>query len=353
MAKAKKLSSGKWRVQASITIDGVKQTQSFTAPTAHEAELKAKEWQVKRKAIRSDSSNFTVTEAIDDYIEQRSNLLSPSTVRAYKSYQRNIFTTIENVKLKQITKTVWQKFINKIAADHSAKTVSNANGLLNAIMSQYAPIQLETIGKITLPQKRLPKNKALSKDDIVKLLIGIEGHPHELPITISLWMGLRRSEVCALTWEDVDFDNMTISVNKALVRNEHGIYVLKPPKTTDSERVLSMPGYIATKLKALPHDDEPKERIFKVSPNTLSNGFGRICKRCDLDHYRFHDLRRSMATIGLSLNIADKIIMSIGGWNNPQTMKNFYQIVLSDDRKQAENEMNQYFENLIQESKIS
>ena len=58
-----------------------------------------------------------------------------------------------------------------------------------------------------------------------------------------------------------------------------------------------------------------------------------------------------MATVGLSLNIADKVMMARGGWNNTQTMKEIYQVVLNDDTNSADDTIDAFFTSLLPSEK--
>jgi integrase len=89
------------------------------------------------------------------------------------------------------------------------------------------------------------------------------------------------------------------------------------------------------------------EFVFVGNGSQLTKGFPRLCEKLGIGRFKFHDLRRSMATVGLSLNIA----VSRRGWSNPQTMKNLYQIVLNDSESEADDAMNSYFESLISHEK--
>ncbi len=344
MAKAKKLPSGNWRVQASVTISGKKVVQSFTAETAAKAEYAAEEWQEYYREIERDSSALTVDAAINEYISIKENILSPSTVRGYRIIQRNYIADISDIRLNKLTYRIVQKWVNDLSSHLAPKTVLSAYGLIASILRVFAP--KVDIGKITLPQKKKAHNVALSKQETALLLNGIQGHPLEIPILLALWLGMRRSEITALQWEDIDFNKGIISINKALVPAVNG-FALKAPKTTDSERVLKMPVYIAAKLKPL---QKETGRIFDMEPNKCTKVFPQICEQIGIPKYRFHDLRHSMATIGVTLNIADKLVMARGGWNNIKTMKNIYQAVLSEDADMANNLYDSYFQSLIFEN---
>ena len=344
MANAKQLSSGAWRVQvyAGKDANGKRQYKSFTAPTEHKANLAALEWQEKYREIVSDNANMTVEEAIDAYIALKSNLLSPSTIRFIDNVKRNHLKGIKAVRLNKLTKNIIQEAINGEAGNHSPKTVKNVYGVLTAIIGQYRPDWV--MPKITLPQQKKPVEKALNRQQIAKLLSSIDGDIIEVPILLALWLGLRRSEILALKWDDIDFAKRTIRINEALVPNKDNKMVLKSTKTTDSTRTLNLPPYIAGKLKALPHEGN---RVFNISEGLLSKHFPRLCNKIGIGRFKFHDLRRSMATVGVTLNIADKLIMARGGWNNPQTMKNIYQVVLDSDMNDADILINKYFEELL------
>lgn len=343
MPKAKQLPSGSWRVLASVTINGKREFRSFTADKPWQAEAEANEWIEYYRGVAKDTSTMTVGSAIDEYIALKENILSPTTTASYRKIKRNYFTEINHIQLRKLTQIIVQKWVNNLSARISAKTISCAYGLLTAIISVYAP-KLE-IGKITLPQKKKPKSVALTQKETAILLNGMQGDVLEVPVLLALWLGLRRSEILALEWKDIDFENHTITINKALVKAE-GQKHLKGTKTTDSERTLSLPLYIEEKIKNLPHKHE---RLFEgMDPDRCSKGFPRLCKRLGLPHYRFHDLRHSMATVGVSLNIADKIVMARGGWNNYATVKNIYQAVLQDDTSAADVLYDAYFTNLLE-----
>ena len=103
MAKAKKLPSGNYRVQATRTVNGKRTVKSFTADTAAEAERLARDWQKHIDMIGNDSTTLTVEKAIEEYINMKSNVLSASTILAYKRYLKSGFEDIKHLKLYQLT----------------------------------------------------------------------------------------------------------------------------------------------------------------------------------------------------------------------------------------------------------
>ena len=120
MAKAKKLPSGNWRVQASITVDGVSYRQSFTDKNKGAAELKAKRWQVEIKE-RQDINNITLHQAFIRYIESKENTLSPGTIREYYRTADKALQSIMQTKVQSLTREKIQIAINLESAKLSPK----------------------------------------------------------------------------------------------------------------------------------------------------------------------------------------------------------------------------------------
>ena len=345
MAKAKKLPSGNWRIQAAKTIEGKKIRKSFTAQTKQEVQFLASEWTLTINEESNASSSLTLEDAIDKYCEINSNVLSPSTIVGYKNIKNKSIEDIAECRLDKISSNTIQKWVNDLSKSKSPKTVKNCYGLISAVFRQFCPNNAPS--NIKLPQLKKPQNKALNEQEIKILLNSIEGNEIEVPILLALWLGLRKSEILALEWSDIK--NHTIKIDKALVRNENGEYVIKPPKTIESERILNLPQFIEDKLKLLNHTSE---RIFPQLERCLNTRFFRLMQQLNLK-CKFHDLRRTMATLGVKLNISDKIMMARGGWSNPQTMKLIYEMALAEDMETADERINEYILNLIKTEKSS
>ena len=111
MATAKKTSNGKWRVQVAKMIDGKLVKKSITAETKAEAEYLAEQWKNNVKEIYNPV-NLTFSQAIDKYIDSKSNILSPSTIRNYRTIQKNAIKLINDIKIKNINREIVQKQIN-------------------------------------------------------------------------------------------------------------------------------------------------------------------------------------------------------------------------------------------------
>ena len=114
MPTARKLPSGNWRVRVYIGMDnnGKKQYKSITAPTKKEAERLASIQQYEQI-----ESNITLGDAMQDYINSKANILSPTTLAGYKQIKRLRVLSLQKVKISKITNNMIQKAINEEAAE--------------------------------------------------------------------------------------------------------------------------------------------------------------------------------------------------------------------------------------------
>ena len=126
MAKAKKLPSGSWRVNLYVGTDdnGKRVYKSFTAETKKEAEFLAAEYNLKRK---EKPKGITVGDAIDNYIQSKENILSPTTIAGYRKIRRTVLQGIMGVQLSEINNLIVQSEINREAARLSPKSIRNAH----------------------------------------------------------------------------------------------------------------------------------------------------------------------------------------------------------------------------------
>lgn len=340
--KPTQLPSGAWRAKVFVGRDelGKKKFVSITRNSKNECLRDAAAIAAHHHEITRDSSAMTLEEAIDDYLESRSNILSPSTIRAYKTIRKHYLQPEMSMRLSSITDRIAQRAINREAKDKAPKTVSNIFGLMSVVVKHYTDRSL----RVALPPKQKRRPNILTEDELRILIRAVDGHRGELPILLALFLGLRRGEIIGLTAEDYDPKAKTLFIHRVLVENDQSKFVEKnTAKTPASTRLLTVPDYLAQRIeKAL--DDGGK--INTYSPSRLSKVLDDICKDHGLPKMTLHDLRRQNASVMLSLGIADKYAMERGGWSSPSIMKNVYQMTMSDKRKMTDSVVNRYFESL-------
>lgn len=362
MATAKKLPSGSWRCQVFSHYEPVfssdgdpvidsktgKQRQkriyeSFTCDDPgprgkRKAEAMAAAYAVEKEQKIEYAYSMTFGEALEKYITERSSVLSPASIRKYRSMQRSCMLPLKDYKLRDITQSIVQQTINTASASKSPKSVRDMNGLITAVIGRFAPdIHLKTV----LPSKRRSDIYIPTDADIKKLLKIVRDTDMELPIMLAAFGAMRRGEICALSKSD--FSGNIAHISKTMVYNEKSEWIIKSPKTYAGDRYVPLPAFVVKKFQALPFDN------IDMTPSILTNRFCSILRRSGLPHFRFHDLRHYNASIQHAIGVPDAYIMNIGGWGNDAVLKSVYRHALPDVQKQMGNKTIKYFESMQHE----
>lgn len=358
MASAKKLPSGSWRVQvySGKGPDGKKQYLSFTRSTKKEAEYDALQYQLHYKEISRDATAMTLDEAMTRYIKSKDGILSPSTIRGYEMIHRSHLQGLMTLRLSRITPQMVQEAMNQESKPYikkgktrqsSPKTLKNIYGLLRAVMAEYHPaLRLKT----TLPALEPKEQAVLEPEQIAVLLEAIKGNAIEIPILLALWLGMRASEICALTWDCVDLDNATVTIRKALVKDIDNQWVEKGTKTVGSTRTVNLPEYTVELLRQSREALENKAasgRIIPFNGMDLYNRFKTILRRAGLPPIRLHDLRHTNASVMAALNVPDLYAQKRGGWSSGHVMKSVYQHEMNKKRGAVDEVIDGYFYGLL------
>lgn len=350
MAKAKKLPSGQWRTlvydYTEILPDGQKKRhyESFTADTKAKSELMAAEFSNTKN--RRNRNNLTLLEAMDKFIDLKSNVLSPTTLKEYCRLKNSVYKDIEHVPVHKLDKMTIQKWVNDYAITHSPKSTKNAYHFLN---SSIHLIDESINFKITLPQSIINELYTPTDDDIRRICDYVREYDKDMLIAIYLgaFGALRRSEMCALTTNDIRDKNKLI-INKGMIHNGIEWIIKNYPKNDSSNRIVTYPDFVMESLPA-------SGRLINLNPNTVTSRFGRIIKKCNVPHFRLHDLRHYTASILHAIGVPDEYIMKVGGWSSDYVMKQRYRGVLNDYEKQFEQKQLEHFEIMqheIQHKKI-
>lgn len=157
-----------------------------------------------------------------------------------------------------------------------------------------------------------------------------------LGIYISLTTGLRIGEICGLKWSDINTDNGTITVNRAIERiyivegeRKHTELVINTPKTKNSCREIPMNKELLAMVKplkkvvntdfyVLTNEEKPTE------PRTYRNYYHRLMARLDVPRLKYHGLRHSFATRCIESNCDYKTVSVLLGHANITTTLNLY-----------------------------
>lgn len=289
-------------------------------PTKGEARELLDELQ-KADPILADRHGMTFCEAYDGFISAKSSILSPSTVKGYRTAFRGLPAWFTEMELTKIDRTHVQKVVNDFSADHSPKTVKNQYGLVSAVLHFYDCRECP----VTLPQAHREDVYIPSREDVARLLQVASGGKYEVPIRLGIY-GLRRSEIMALTLADLSDDNW-LTIDKALVEGVGG-KVMKTTKTTNSTRRVRIDQPLADLIRQ-------QGCIYDGSGTWLSMIISSYEEAAGIPHFPLHKLRHFFASYMHELGYSDQDIQEAGGWSSGHVMKGVYRHALDLEEKQT------------------
>lgn len=333
MAKKKtgsKLPSGNVRVQVLDYVDnfGKRHYQSFTAETKTKAQALANEWKYNRKQLRE---RRTVINCVEEYIDLKRNVMSPTTIRGYDSIAKKLPEyDIAKISVRDLKNSDMQRLVSQLAVGHSQKTIKNYCSLITAAVAIYEP---SFSPKYKLPAKKKSELYTPTNEDIQALLDHCRTTEEKLGILFGAICFMRLSEACAVTFADVDFKKKEISINKAMVRSNSGFVTKDTNKTDDSTRVVSVNDDILKMIKSL---HRISGTVLDMDPARMYKSFALALKKAELHSFRYHDLRHHAASYAHAMGISDRYIEKMGGWSvGSSVLKRVYENIIDQELVKA------------------
>lgn len=241
----------------------------------------------------------------------------------------------------------------------SGKTILEHHRLLRAMLHKAVYWQLivsNPAERVQAPKARKPKRKSYD-DEQTKILLenleqlSIEDTKYKVAIILTVFTGVRLGELMGLEWQDIDFKNGIISINRSSqYLSDMGVFT-KTPKTESSIREIAIPEFIISLLEEykLWYEEQKSiydelwansDRLFVQSdgkpmhPSTISKWFVKYVAQIGLPVINFHGLRHTNASLLVAQNIDIAIISARLGHAQISTTLNFYvHPLLSHNRK--------------------
>lgn len=270
MAKKKNATRADGRIQVRVYLGrdekGNKKYKSVMGRTQKEADEKALALKLQlNKGIDITAENDTFGDWAKSWLNQKKNSISNSQYIIYNSCVNHLNKELENMSITKIKLYHIQKVIDNLAVENPTTKKPTAKKTLNDVkMTAKQIFEFAIVNRVidynpavhlNIPQNAPQSHRRALTDTEISW---IENTPHkaQLPAMIMLYAGLRKGELIALTWNDIDLQNKTISVNKA-VEFIKGHPHLKDTKTKSGMRIISIPNKLVNFLK-----NQPKESIY-------------------------------------------------------------------------------------------
>jgi len=262
---------------------------------------------------------------LKDYVKPN---LSPRGFERYESIVRvHLIPSLGNIPLTQLKPEHIQKHYSAMQNKGlSALTVRYHHTVIHKALQtaiKWGLLNRNAADGVDVPRARRNEMQTWDENDVITFLEAAKDSPYYALFHTALFTGMRRSELLALRWRDIDFHQ--IYVNRSLHHLKDGSYVFTQPKSAKSRRTVALSP--SSTLTLAEHKERQKgiramlgislkddDSIFStpegkpLRPNTVSRAWTMLAARAGLKVIRLHDARHTHASLMLKQGVHPKIV---------------------------------------------
>ena len=283
--------------------------------------------------------------------------IRPTTQKGYEEWiYVHAIPGLGHISLNKLTQADCQKFLNEMKAngrkihrdtkgpEMAARSVRSCYHVIRMSLERAIKdglIKKNPILGCKLPPPETKEMKVLSKEEIQRFLIQAKEEGMYELFLLELTTGMRRGEILALTWDDLNFETGELRINKQYTP-VCGKLILCEPKTKAAFRTIILPPVMVELLKEykngvfsqlmFPSRIKPEQPI---DPGYVRKRLQQILDRAGCKKVRFHDLRHTFATMSLEHGMDVKTLATIIGHVSSRTTLNIYTHITSEMEENA------------------
>jgi integrase len=355
------------RYVAQIRLENGKKKQRY-CKTEKEANVALRNMlHEKEQGTLPIGPNQTLKVYLQEWVEQAYKLsaIRTGTYYMYSSIiRKHIVPMLGYIQLQKLTPQQIQTFYaKKLDEGLSAKTVSQFHTVLHNALSQAVKWNLvarNVCDFVTSPSLKRHEMKPLTPEQAQRLLEVARGHRLEALLTLAVTTGMRRGELLALHWDDIDLNEGSVYVRRTISRIGKFGLVESEPKTQRSKRKIALPSFVVAMLQQHRHHQlvmrekagdawQERDIVFcnrhggYIEPANLFTDFKRLLEQASLPNIRFHDLRHSAASFLAKLNVHPKIVQEILGHSTISMTLDIYSHMFPSTHREAMGKLNDLF----------
>ncbi len=263
--------------------------------------------------------------------------LAPRTAEGYEHIvRRHLIPAMGNVLLDQLKpETLQRYYTDKLEGGRcdgkgalSPRTVRHHHVILHNALDKamkWGLLSRNPADAVSSPRCHRPEWNILNEDDIRTLLEAAKKTPYYALFYVAIFTGMRRSELLALRWSDVDLLLSQIYVTRTLHHLRDGSIAFRAPKTAKGRRMISLSPSVSSVLRKYKEGQKLDRAMLGISlkeddlvysdlkgkpllPNTVTHAWIKLVRRTGLKGIRLHDARHSHASLMLKAGTHPKIV---------------------------------------------
>lgn len=350
---------GRWQGQVSLgrnIITGKVTRKTIYGKTRKEVSDKIKIiLSDQQRGFIANNSKATFGDRINFWLYKKKKLsLNGNTWKAYETNCRlHIIPVFGDIEITKITKPMIQSFITEKSEILAPATIKKIYSVMQQVFEDAVDEDIiirNPARKIDLPKIKLLDIVPLTDKEMSAILSACYSSRIYPVVFVEYGTGLRRSEILGLTWDNIDFNKKTLSVNKRYVIINAKPTLQYDTKTAASKLPISIPDSILEFLKSLPRTCDfifPDKNGQPMDPNNFRRDFNKKVKQAreslkktdpnydGMKHVRFHDLRHNYASKLVALNIHQRLIQAQMRHSDSRTTNRYSHVTLAGQSEVA------------------
>jgi len=271
----------------------------------------------------------TLTEFLDRWLKDYASNLSPRTSEGYEHIViRYVIPKLGHHILAQLKPEHLQQFYTaELNAGLSAQTVRHHHMVIHKSLGnavEWGLLSRNPADAVRPPKAQRTEMRVWNEQELRTFLEAAQDSQYYQLFSLNLFTGMRRSELLALKWSDVDLIYAQISVSRSLHVLKGGNVIFRSPKTAAGRRTIALSPSVVLMLAEYREDREHETRLLgqiiseddlvfsnlgkNLLPNTVTHAWQKLIKRTGSKAIRFHDARHTHASLMLKAGIHPKVV---------------------------------------------
>lgn len=365
---------GRWegRVVVGYDENGLPKTKNVLAKTKTECveKLEALKETVSSPTAAKSNPDMLFGDWMDFWYQNYSKIsLRPSTQAGYENHiYKHIIPSLGRIPLNKLTQNDLQVFYANLKKNGrvnrteiygeglSDRSVRACHGCCRTALDKAVAEKLIRVNPAIgckLPPKRGKEMQILTADEMQRLLIQAKEEGFYEMFLLDIATGMRRGELLALQWEDINFETGEVRINKQ-VQTVNGELIVSQPKTKSSNLTIILPPAMTKMLQEYRKTNQsrwlfpsPVKEDSPRDPTSCRKRLSMILEHAGCKHVRFHDLRHLFSTQAIQYGMDVKTLAATIGHASVEATLNIYSHVTDEMQRNAAQKINRAFGNRV------